>query len=564
MTQQYLKICNISLEQGKYNEAKAGFHFVLMDNPTSVEALRGVASCEAGLKNWPKAIEAIINTLIFGNNKIEDLTLLLTVLETSQLQTYIPELIKPLSIAMKSQLLEDRANIQLWQQLWDKNQKTFERSTFIFDDKVTQLLKSKVFCRLVARSLRNDYLVENFLLNCRQTLLRKAIAGENIQPYLPFLSSFACLMLLNDGLYLTSDQDKALIDNLQLDILKIESLLLLLSFSDFPTAMTLWSENKDLLQASGFHELNEDLNFYSEVFSDKDTHTMENDVSNIVQSFYMNNPYPKWKTTRVDAIDITRFNFKPGQSFSPNSHVLFAGCGTGQQIISFAISNPKVKITAIDLSPCSLTFAKLMSKTFNIDNVDFEVLDILEVNKLSKTFDFIICTGVLHHMAVPQDGLAALEKVLTPNGSMFLAFYSQTAREPLSNIKKDILTSMAVTEEEISQNDVRKWRGSLNENHKDNLLYNLVDFFYLNGLYDLLFHPQQSEYNLLELDEMLSQCGLKFEAMKQQAIKKELINKVNLKKLSTEELNTINFWHEFELENPNTFKSMYQFFVTKA
>jgi len=563
MTQQYLKICNHSLAQGKYTEAKTGFYFILMDNPRSTEAYRGISYCEIGLKNWPKAIEAHLNTLICSDNKTEDLELLLTTLETSQLATFIPELIKPLSLAMESRLLEKRAINQLWQQLWDKNKTIFLRTTFIFDSEVTQLLKDNIFCRLIARSLKSDYQVENFLLCCRQELLHKALSGDNIQPYLPFLSSFACLMLLNDSLYMTSDQDKALIEEIQLNNLDVDSLLLLFCFANLPTAMALWAENKNLLLSDEFKELNEDLSFYSEVFSSEDIFVMENKVSNIVQSFYMDNPYPKWKSTKVGSIDITKFELKSELSFSSSSHVLFAGCGTGQQIISFAISNPKVNITAIDLSPYSLNFARLMSKKFNIKNVYFKVLDILDINKLEKSFDLIVCTGVLHHMAVPQDGLVALEKVLNPNGTMFLAYYSQAARVPLSDIKKDILTSLAVTEEKITKDDLRKWRASLNANQKDSLLYNLGDFFYLNGLYDLLFHPQQSEYNLLDLNEMLKHCGLKFEVMNQEPISKELNDKINNFNKPTTTLKTINFWHRFELENPSTFKNMYQFFVSK-
>ncbi len=563
MTQHYLNICNGLLEQGKYTEANAGFHFIRMESPRSVEACRGIASCEAGLKNWPKAIEGIINALIYGNNKNEDLVLLLTILETSQLRTFIPELVKPLSIAMDSQLLEERAIAQLWQQLWDKNQEVFARRTFVFDTDVSQLIKNSAFCSLVARSLKNDYQVEDFLLSCRQALLHKAVSGENIKEYSPFLSSFACLMLLNDALYVTSEQDQVLIDNLKSDGLKPENLLLSFCFADFPTAMALWLEHKVMIQSSNFGELENDLMFYSEVFTSKVNCSMDNEVSSIVQSFYMNNPYPKWKSTRVDSIDITKYDFRPDLSFSASSSVLFAGCGTGQQIISFAISNPKAKITAIDLSPCSLEFARLMAKRFGIANVDFQVLDILDVSKLTKSFDFIICTGVLHHMAIPKDGLTALEKVLNPNGSMFLAYYSKIAREPLSGIKSELLTCAGVTEDHISENDVRKWRGALSENQKSSLFYNLVDFFYLNGLYDLLFHPQQSEYSLLELDEMLKQCGLKFDVMNQQPISKELNDSI-VNKSSLASYKTINFWHEFELENPSTFKNMYQFFVSKS
>ena len=44
------------------------------------------------------------------------------------------------------------------------------------------------------------------------------------------------------------------------------------------------------------------------------------------------------------------------------------------------------------------------------------------------TFDQIVCTGVLHHLADPDVGLSALRSVLKPDGAMQLMVYAPYGR----------------------------------------------------------------------------------------------------------------------------------------
>ena len=47
----------------------------------------------------------------------------------------------------------------------------------------------------------------------------------------------------------------------------------------------------------------------------------------------------------------------------------------------------------------------------------------------SGDFDIIEVTGVLHHMKDPEEGLAALAKLLRTGGAIKIALYSKRARE---------------------------------------------------------------------------------------------------------------------------------------
>ena len=48
--------------------------------------------------------------------------------------------------------------------------------------------------------------------------------------------------------------------------------------------------------------------------------------------------------------------------------------------------------------------------------------------ELGRTFDQVVCTGVLHHLPDPDLGLRALRDVLRPQGAMHLMVYALYGR----------------------------------------------------------------------------------------------------------------------------------------
>ena len=84
-----------------------------------------------------------------------------------------------------------------------------------------------------------------------------------------------------------------------------------------------------------------------------------------------------------------------------------------------------VDIFAIDISKSSLAYAKRKTDQYKIQNIKYYQTDLLNIDLLNESFDMIICTGVLHHMEKPFEGLKSLCKVLKPNGFMKLVFIVQ-------------------------------------------------------------------------------------------------------------------------------------------
>src|SRR6478672_7012006 len=107
--------------------------------------------------------------------------------------------------------------------------------------------------------------------------------------------------------------------------------------------------------------------------------------------------------------------------------ILVAGCGTIQAAYA-AMMNHDCEVIGIDLSEASLAHERFLQDKHGLANLKLFKGDLLDVGSLGERFDVILCTGVLHHMANPGAGLAALRDVLVPEGVMVLMLYGQTVR----------------------------------------------------------------------------------------------------------------------------------------
>jgi 2-polyprenyl-3-methyl-5-hydroxy-6-metoxy-1,4-benzoquinol methylase len=554
MIEEYLAGCNNLIDKKKYQEAITGLKFILMTNPSSSVTYSRLACCYAGVKQWKEALTAMVNALGHGNNQYADLEQLIDIIEQSKLNSYLPIIMQLLLKTIEHNMLEFRTIPLLWQQVTLKHASLLIDAKPIFKEETSSLLQDPTFCKLLEKGPVTNYFLEDLILSSREAILEKVINHGNIQQYLPFLSALCCQVLSNDGLFTTNGQEDKYLEKLKANTpLTDEKLIILFSYSSFDDAMSLWSKYQKTLLNSPLKftakQLIADLDFYTQVVSHNNLGSVEQETSKIVQRFYMDNPYPKWKSVDISkTISITAKN------------MLVAGCGTGQQLINYAIHNPKMQITAIDLSPISLNYAKLMAKKYQLTNINFKIFDILNVAQLKQSFDYIVCTGVLHHMESPSAGLQALKQVLVPEGEMFLAFYSTAARKELAEIYSDIKLFLNTDEAGITREGIKQWRNQLAFSNKQNEIYKVADFFYLNGLYDLLLHPQQTEYSALELKQLLTDCGVTFKKMYLPKLADARLKKHFASRSRKEtETETLEYWHEIERKFPNTFLGMFQF-----
>src|SRR3979409_1657726 len=81
------------------------------------------------------------------------------------------------------------------------------------------------------------------------------------------------------------------------------------------------------------------------------------------------------------------------------SNILDIGCGDGS--ISVPLLNARSRLTLLDISDAMLSRARSRVPTELISRATFVNQDFMEVPFEEKTFDLLICVGVLAHVASP-------------------------------------------------------------------------------------------------------------------------------------------------------------------
>jgi len=82
--------------------------------------------------------------------------------------------------------------------------------------------------------------------------------------------------------------------------------------------------------------------------------------------------------------------------------ILVAGCGSNQAA-HYAFTNPESHVVGIDISATSLDHQRLLKEKHQLGNLELWELPVEQVDDLNQSFDFIVSTGVLHHLHVARD-----------------------------------------------------------------------------------------------------------------------------------------------------------------
>lgn len=106
--------------------------------------------------------------------------------------------------------------------------------------------------------------------------------------------------------------------------------------------------------------------------------------------------------------------------------VWVAGCGTNQAVIT-ALMFPGAQVLGTDVSDGSLRVAERNARQLGVQNLELRGESILQ-RGYAEEFDYVVCTGVVHHTASPERTLAALAAALRPAGVMQLMVYNRYHR----------------------------------------------------------------------------------------------------------------------------------------
>ncbi|MGA7296838.1 MAG: methyltransferase [Rhodanobacteraceae bacterium] len=220
--------------------------------------------------------------------------------------------------------------------------------------------------------------------------------------------------------------------------------------------------------------------------------------------------------TRLDSVNHHCFNGR--QDFESDFRVLIAGGGTGDALIAWAEQLRQkrgARVTYLDLSTASTRIARQRADVRELQNIDWINDSLLNLPKLDlPRFDYIDCSGVLHHLEDPDAGLRALLSVLAPGGAMSLMVYATYGRTGIYQVQN--LMRMINDDADPANLKIRNTREvlrSLPELHWFNagqrLLTAYDDLDSDSGTFDLLLHTQDRSYTILEVHEWLDRCGMK-------------------------------------------------------
>lgn len=219
--------------------------------------------------------------------------------------------------------------------------------------------------------------------------------------------------------------------------------------------------------------------------------------------------------SRMDSVSHHCFN---GQQDFNDFRVLVAGGGTGDATIFWAeqlLNRGKSEVVYLDMSTESMRIAQKRAQVRNVDNISWINDSLLNIPGLDiGTFDFISCTGVLHHLDNPDEGLKALKKVLKPGGAMEIMVYGRYGREAIYQIQSAMrLICAQESNPRIKIKHTRELLKSLPENHWFNISrqYGWVysDAEDSAGIYDLFLHARDRPFTIVEVHDWLERCGLK-------------------------------------------------------
>ncbi|HYE28718.1 MAG TPA: class I SAM-dependent methyltransferase [Allosphingosinicella sp.] len=285
-------------------------------------------------------------------------------------------------------------------------------------------------------------------------------------------------------------------------------------------------------------------------------------VTEAVAAQYEKWPYPAWSRITAPLPQtlpeaVARLDQGRPSGLPVAADLLVAGCGTGREAALWALRFPDARITAIDLSATSLAYARERCRALGLDRIRFRQLDLHDVADLGTTFDFIACSGVLHHLADPERGWAALAAALKPGGVMRVMLYSKVARLKVRAAQRHLADLQG---RPADADLLREARRRLIERAPD-LLASWPDFYTLAGIHDLLLHRHEDPFDVPRIARALDRLGLELLAFDLPTPH----HRARYREAHPDDpdFRDVGAWAALEMRDPFLFQGMYNFHCRK-
>lgn len=202
---------------------------------------------------------------------------------------------------------------------------------------------------------------------------------------------------------------------------------------------------------------------------------------------------------------VNHYGFGGRRDFTRGFDVLVAGGGTGSATLFLAeqLKATTARIVHLDFSAASMDIARQRAEIRGLRNIEWVQASLLDLARLDlPPFDYINCSGVLHHLADPDAGLQALLQVLKPDGALGLMVYGQHGRTGIYQMQ-ELLRAVNADEPDIP-GQLAKVRQLLPLLPPSNWFMRCQDLWRADldtdaDLYDALLHSQDRAYTVEQL-----------------------------------------------------------------
>jgi len=192
-----------------------------------------------------------------------------------------------------------------------------------------------------------------------------------------------------------------------------------------------------------------------------------------------------------------------------NPRIWVAGCGTNQAIFT-ALRFPNATILGTDLSSTSLDTSAVSARQLGISNVEFRRQSINHFESENE-FDYIICTGVIHHNADPQAPLARLSRALKPGGVMELMVYNRYHRIETTAFQKAVRILAGTTTEANFESELEVAQEIIGSFNLPNRMVQFLESYKdcpEAKLADSLLQPVEYSFTMQSFESLIRSCNL--------------------------------------------------------
>ncbi|HEX8078567.1 MAG TPA: class I SAM-dependent methyltransferase [Jatrophihabitans sp.] len=165
---------------------------------------------------------------------------------------------------------------------------------------------------------------------------------------------------------------------------------------------------------------------------------MSSEHESAIGEFYSEFPYP-WRVTRLARVaDASLYPALLSQELGDYRHrrlpkdasIWVPGCGVNQALI-IALQYPDASVIGSDVSEESLRLCSAAAAQVGAENLTLRREGLTEVDH-DAMFDYIVCTGVIHHNPDPSALLKRIGAALKPTGVLELMVYNEFHRREIT------------------------------------------------------------------------------------------------------------------------------------